>query len=240
MKNLLKLPFTLLVIKALAGNGCSSKTAEAKKEKEEDGFHLNISTKEGEEFNIDADGENGVKLNIDSEEGKLSLRADDLKKVITELENLNIGQELGELNINSEESVKLNPQILNSLFPENIGWFKRTEYSNQNAFGFLSSASAVYEKGDQNIQIAVLGGMMGQMGNSFENMPIDLDDPDVTRKEGNWNGINYQEFYNSSDKSNGMVMTLDNNIMVIVGAQNMSKFNFSWWWKRIDWKKLEG
>ncbi len=239
MKNLLKLPLTLLVIIALAGNACSSKAQETKKEVEEDGFHLNISSKEGEEIKIDGDGKNGFKLNIDSEEGKISFRAEDLEKTIAQLERLNIGQESGELNLNSEESVKLNPKILNSLFPENIGWFKRTEYSSQNAFGILSSASTVYEKGDQNIQIAVLGGVLGKMGNAFENLPMDLEDPDVTRKEGTWNGLEYLEFYKPSDKSNGMIMTLNNNILVIVGAQNMSNFNFSFWWKRIDWKKLE-
>jgi hypothetical protein len=240
MKNLLKLPLTLLVIIALTGNACSSKAQEAKKEAEEDGFHLNISTKEGEEIKIDADGKNGIKLNIDSEEGKVSLRAKDLEGAFAELENLNLDQELGELNFDSEKAAKLNPNVLKSLFPENIGWFKRTKYNQQNAMGMVPAADAVYQKGDQKIEIAVLGGMLGGMANVFEDMPMDVDDPDVEHQEDNWNGIQYHEFYNKKDKSNGLVMTLNNNIMVIVGAQNMSKFNFSWWWKRIDWKKLEG
>jgi hypothetical protein len=239
MKNLLKLPLTLLVIIALAGNACSSKAQEAKKEAEEDGFHLNISSKEGEEIKIDGDGKNGFKLSIDSEEGKISFRAKDLEKTIAQLEKLNIGQEPEELILNSEESVKLNPKILNNLFPENIGWFKRTKYNQQNAMGMVPAADAVYEKGDQKIEIAVMGGMLGSLGNVFEDLPMEMDDTEVEHKEGTWNDIQYHEFYKAQDKSSGLVMTLDNNILVIVNAQNMSKFNFSWWWKRIDWKKLE-
>ena len=82
-----------------------------------------------------------------------------------------------------------------------------------------------------------IGNIAGAFGDLFEG-ELDLEDADMKQKTGEWNGQKYIEGYNEAEKKAFMQMVIDERIMVIVAAENMSAWNFNWWWKRIDWKKL--
>ena len=108
--------------------------------------------------------------------------------------------------------------------------------------GLVSNAEVEYTKGDQKVAVIVMGGAIGNIAGSFSGVfenEFDIDDDNVRQKTGEWNGLKYVEGYNETENQAFMHMVLDNKVMVMVAAENMSEWNFKWWWKRIDWKKLE-
>lgn len=207
----------------------------AKQEAEENGFHLNISTKDGD-VKIDASSKgdkkgdkDGFHLNISTKDG-------------TDEFNLNEGMNDFDLKIEGS-GTKLDKKVLHSVFPERIGWFQRSAYNFQDAMGLVSSAEVEYTKGNQKVVIVVLGGAIGNIAGGFSDFfegEFDLKDSNIRQKTGEWNGRRYTEGYDENEKKAFMHMVLDNRIMVMVAGENMSEWNFKWWWKRIDWKKLEG
>lgn len=209
----------------------------AKKEAEEDGFHLNISTKDGD-VKIDASSkgdkkkqdDGGFHLNISTKDGD------------SEIDGLNLEDAFNGLDLKIEGSgKKLDAKVLRNLFPERIGWFKRSEYNFQNAMGLVSSAQAEYTKGNQKVAIVVMGGAIGGIAGGFSDFfegEFDLEDEDIQQKTGEWNGLKYVEGYDEGEQKAFMHTVIDNRIMVLVASENMSQWNFNWWWKRIDWKKL--
>lgn len=215
---------------------CSNAAEEkAKREAEEDeGFHLNISTKDGD-VKIDASSKgdkkgdkDGFHLNISTKDGH---------------DEINLNETLNDFDLKIEgSSAKLDKKVLHSIFPERIGWFKRDEYNFQNALGLVSSAEVEYTKGNQKVVIVVLGGAIGNIAGGFSDFfegEFDIEDSNIHQKTGEWNGLKYTQGYDEDEKKAFMHTVLDNRIMVMVASENMSEWNFNWWWKRIDWKKLE-
>jgi hypothetical protein len=154
---------------------------------------------------------------------------------------LNISTKDGEVKIKSSGK-KLDSEVLRSLFPERIGWFKRTEYDFQNTLGLASNAEVEYTKGDEKIHIVVVGGAIGSLAGGFSSLfenEIDFEDSNIRQKTGEWDGRKLIEGYNDKEKKAFMNLVLNNKVVVFVAAENMSEWNFKWWWKRIDWKKLE-
>ena len=229
----------LLGMSLLGCNNLSTEKAAREAEKEKDGFHLSISTKDGD-VKIDASGKGnkkngkdkgGFHLDISSDEGKTEFNGKDLEKTFDDFE----------LNFDGSGK-KLDAKTLRNMFPERIGWFKRTEYNLQNAMGLVSNAEVEYTKGNQKVAVIVMGGAIGNIAGSFNGVfenEFDIDDDNVRQKTGEWNGLKYVEGYNETENQAFMHMVLDNKVMVMVAAENMSEWNFKWWWKRIDWKKLE-
>lgn len=215
---------------------CSNAAEEkAKREAEEDeGFHLNISTKDGD-VKIDASSKGDKKGDKDGFHLNISTKDDH--------DEINLNETLNDFDLKIEGSgSKLDKKVLHSIFPERIGWFKRDEYNFQNALGLVSTAEVEYTKGNQKVVIVVLGGAIGNIAGGFSDFfegEFDLEDSDIRQKTGEWNGLKYTEGYDENEKKAFMHMVLDNRIMVMVAGENMSEWNFNWWWKRIDWKKLE-
>lgn len=225
-----------LLLIGLSIFSCSNAAEEkVKQEAKEEGFHLNISTKDGD-VKIDASSKgnkkgdkDGFHLNISSKDGD------------GEINGLNFDENDFDLKIEGS-GAKLDKKILHSLFPERIGWFKRSEYNFQNALGLVSSAEVEYNKGSQKVVIVVLGGAIGNIAGGFSDFfegEFEFEDSDIRQKTGEWNGLKYTEGYDEAEQKAFMHMVLDNRIMVMVAGENMSEWNFKWWWKRIDWKKLE-
>jgi len=253
-----------LLLIGLSIFSCSNAAEEkAKQEAEEEGFHLNISTKDGD-VKIDASSKgskkgdkDGFHLNISSKDGDIEINdidealngVDEALNGVDEAldgvdEALNgVDKSFDRLDLKIEGSgTKLDKKVLHSLFPERIGWFKRSEYNFQNALGLVSSAEVEYTKGSQKVVIVVLGGAIGNIAGGFSDFfegEFELEDSDIRQKTGEWNGLKYTEGYDEGEQKAFMHMVLDNRIMVMVAGENMSEWNFKWWWKRIDWKKLE-
>lgn len=224
-----------LLLIGLSIFSCSNAAEEkSKKEAEEEGFHLNISTKDG-----------GVKIDASSKENKKGDKDGFHLNISTKDgdDEINLNETLNDFDLKIEGSgAKLDKKVLHSIFPERIGWFKRDEYNFQNALGLVSSAEVEYTKGDQKVTIVVLGGAIGNIAGGFSDFfegEFDLEDSNVRQKTGEWNGLNYTQGYDEDEKKAFLHMVLDNRIMVMVVGENMSEWNFNWWWKRIDWKKLE-
>lgn len=229
----------LIGLSLFSCSNAANEKAAREAEKEEDGFHLSISTKDGD-VKIDASGKgdkkaakdkDGFHLSISTDEGDTEINGKDLEEGFKKNFDLQI----------NGSGKKLDAEVLRSLFPERIGWFKRTEYNFQNALGLVSNAEVEYTKGNQKIAVVVMGGAIGNIAGAFGDLfegELDLEDADMKQKTGEWNGQKYIEGYNEAEKKAFMQMVIDERIMVIVAAENMSAWNFNWWWKRIDWKKL--
>lgn len=226
-----------LLLIGLSIFSCSNAAEEkAKREaEEEEGFHLNISTKDGD-VKIDASSKGNKKGDKDG--FHLNISTKDVDNAFDDVDRA-----FNEIDLKIEGSgTKLDKKVLHSIFPERIGWFKRDEYNFQNALGLVSSAEVEYTKGDQKVTIVVLGGAIGNIAGGFSDFfegEFELEDSDIRQKTGEWNGLKYTQGYDEDERKAFLHMVLDNRIMVMVAGENMSEWNFNWWWKRIDWKKLE-
>ncbi len=220
---------------------CYNNNAEEKaaRESEEEGFHLNISSKDGD-VKIDASSKGDKRSGKDKDGFQLNISTKDGE---SEINGLNLDDKLDGFDLKIEGSgSKLDAKVLKSLLPDHIGWFKRSEYNFQNALGLVSNAEAQYIKGKQKVTVVVLGGAIGSIAGGFSDFfegEFDLEDSDMRQKTGEWNGIKYVEGYDEERQQNFMHMVLDNRIVVMVAGENMSEWNFNWWWKRVNWKKLE-